>query len=551
MDKKLLARVQKQAWFHKYPRGLPLLVFGLTASVTALSVMAIERADSAARRLEMERNTTEIASALQRRAFENIAYLSAAASTFSVRDEVSPLAFEAMVRDLNSGSSARGSMGMGWAPWITAGSIPSFEAETRARGIEGYKVRPRPADPNARLVPITYLEPRTVSNLTVLGYDMYSEPTRHAAIDKAIRLGKPVLSGKVHLRQDAARPGVSGFLIYTPVFADREKRQGLKGFVYSPLRASEFLESASELIGKRPVDIAIYDTSKSLDNMLAERRHVGKSGLTLDRELEIGNRTWVISITDKRKYSLTPISVIALLAGLTIALLLTALARFITRRAADDRLVLEWLSRQAAIRTSLTRELNHRVKNTLANVLSIVALTKRRSDNIDDFAQSLDGRIRALSATHDLLSQSEWSNAPISEIVRSEMAPYMDESDNHVEIDGPEVSLAPNDALSLGLALHELSTNAAKYGALTAPSGKVYINWRLMTPDLAELHWREEGGPPVAAPARRGFGMDLIEKIVAHELHTAVDLQFEPRGVRCTLKVPVRRRNEFELRAAT
>jgi len=220
----------------------------------------------------------------------------------------------------------------------------------------------------------------------------------------------------------------------------------------------------------------------------------------------------------------------------------------VTRRATEDRAVLEWLTRESAIRNSLTRELNHRVKNTLANVLSIVALTRRRASTIDDFAESLTGRVRALSATHDLLSHSDWSDAPLESVIRSELAPYMADQDSHVELSGPEISLAPNDALSLGLAIHELATNAAKYGALGRETGRIHIHWQLVSPEVAEVHWREAGGPPVVPPAKRGFGRDLLEKIVAHELRSAVDLQFHPEGVECRLRVPVRRLSDFELR---
>jgi two-component sensor histidine kinase len=226
-----------------------------------------------------------------------------------------------------------------------------------------------------------------------------------------------------------------------------------------------------------------------------------------------------------------------------------AIGRLITRRAAEDRRVLEWLSRQSAIRNSLTRELNHRVKNTLANVLSIAALTRRRSSNIDEFTESLTARIRALSATHDLLSQSDWGNAPLGEIIRSELAPYMDGGDSHVRMAGPEIKLAPNDAMSLGLAIHELATNAAKYGALSTTTGQVHVTWTLEGPDKAEIRWREEGGPTVSEPTKRGFGRDLIEKIVAHELRSQVDLQFFPEGVQCRLTVPVRESREFLLRS--
>ena len=157
--------------------------------------------------------------------------------------------------------------------------------------------------------------------------------------------------------------------------------------------------------------------------------------------------------------------------GAILGLLLMVVGMLIINRAAEDRKVLEWLSRQSAIRDSLTRELNHRVKNTLANVLSIVSLTRRRSKDIDEFAESLTGRIRALSATHDLLSQSNWTDALLGEVIRNELAPYLQDTEKHVELSGPEVRLAPNDAMSLGLAIHELATNALKHGVSFNGSG--------------------------------------------------------------------------------
>jgi two-component sensor histidine kinase len=166
-------------------------------------------------------------------------------------------------------------------------------------------------------------------------------------------------------------------------------------------------------------------------------------------------------------------------------------------------------------------------------VLSIIALTRRRATSLDSFADSLEGRIRALSATHDLLTQSEWGATPIRAIVKAEMAPYAQDAERHLVLDGPDVDLAPNDALSLGLAIHELATNAAKYGALSVEDGQVSVRWAMAADNLARIEWQERGGPAVSMSGRRerGFGTDLIEKIVAHELRNPVDLRFDPEGV--------------------
>lgn len=550
MDRALLARVEKQAWFHRYPRGWPLLLFLLVAAGTLLSVLAIERAEAERRQLELDRNVTELSSGLQRRASENIAILRAGAALFGANDRVSPQAFAAIAEGLYTGSDYHGAMGIAWARWMTVDDLPRFESAMREAVDPDYHVHPRPEPGRTTIVPILYIEPKTPANRIAIGFDMYSEATRREAMDLAAALGQPVASGKVHLVQDRDRPGAAGFLVYMPVFEGEGAQRHVRGFVYSPFRASEFLGSAVELVRDRRVEIAIYDGMRRPDRLLVARAFPGENAASMDRRIVIANRPWIVSVSFKRARTLSTLSRATLVFGAVLGILVLFIARLITKRSAEDRIVLEWLSDQSAIRTSLTRELNHRVKNTLANVLSIVALTRRRSVDIDDFAESLTGRIRALSATHDLLSHSDWTDAPVADIVRSELAPYMSVDDKHVELSGPVINLAPNDAMSLGLAIHELATNAAKYGALSTAEGKVFIEWRLVSPEVAELHWREAGGPPVQPPAKRGFGRDLLEKIVAHELQSKVDLRFDAAGVECTLRVPVRKLTNFALRGA-
>ncbi|MCK9544204.1 MAG: CHASE domain-containing protein, partial [Novosphingobium sp.] len=398
-------------------------------------------------------------------------------------------------------------------------------------------------------IPIVYLDPMTDANRAAIGFDLYSEANRRRAMEDAIRLRQPVMSSKVHLVQDRGEGEASGFLILMPVFQHVAGTRRIKGFVYSPFRAREFLSAANELSRVQNVEVALYDSAPKPENLLAVQELAGETGMTADRDIVIGNHKWVLRVSIKNTGALSVLSSVVLVLGILMGLLVTIIARLIIRRSNEDRRTVDLMTQQAAIRNSLTRELNHRVKNTLANVLSIVALTRRGATSIDDFAESLGARIRALSATHDLLSQTDWTDAPVEEIIRSELAPYMRDGDSHVDLSGPSVSLAPKDALSLGLAVHELATNAAKYGAFSVPGGMVSVRWKLLEPELAEIEWREAGGPPVVAPAKRGFGRDLIEKIVAHELRSQVDLRFNPEGVECTLQIPVRRRGDFALRA--
>ncbi len=508
-------------------------------------VFVIERAAQQTARVELERSAGELVAALQQRAVENTASLRAAAALMTTTGSADRSQFARFAGAMADDGSRRGALGLGWAPVLDGAAVAAHEA-AQQQAMRGYAVTPPPASDAATIVPATFFEPSNAVNRTTLGFDLFSEPVRRAAMQHAVETRAPAASGKVRLLRYDSEPGANGFLIFMPVFDATEAK--VRGFVYSPFRASDFIAAATGLASARSRDVAIYDGTAEPGSLLAERRLGGMGGLRVARPLRIAERQWLIEVSDQPRSGLTLPAYLTLLFGLILALMIALIARIVSRQAAEDHEVVKLLSSEAAIRISLTRELNHRVKNTLANVLSIVSLTRRRATGLDEFSEGLSGRIRALSATHDLLSQSDWSAASIEEIIRSELAPYMAEGDGHVDIAGPRIALAPNDALSLGLAIHELATNAAKYGALSTAAGRVEVSWHLMSPVLAEVQWRETGGPAVEIPNKRGFGRDLIEKIVANELNNTVELNFAPDGVYCRLRVPVRRSAAFEIR---
>src|SRR5207253_3973556 len=147
-------------------------------------------------------------------------------------------------------------------------------------------------------------------------------------------------------------------------------------------------------------------------------------------------------------------------------------------------------------------------------------------------------RIQALASSHDILVQESWHGAALTELVQSQLGPYVTGQQARILANGPAIILKPEAAQSLGLALHELATNAARYGALSAPGGKVALDWRMVDGSGLELTWREQGGPPVAAPGRRGFGSMMIERNLARTLDAQVELDFAAEGLRCRLVIP-------------
>lgn len=189
----------------------------------------------------------------------------------------------------------------------------------------------------------------------------------------------------------------------------------------------------------------------------------------------------------------------------------------------------------------LVAELDHRVKNALATVSAIASRTQDGHVTGEEFVASLAGRIQSMAATHELLSHRQWKGISVEGLVRRELAPYA--TLTNTDINGPELTLSPEAGQAVSMVLHELTTNAAKHGALSSPNGRVCIRWYRVRNGNADsrvrIEWRETGGPAVRSPRKSGYGMEVIRDLIPYELAGTVDLVFASEGVRCDLNIPV------------
>ncbi|MDP1632301.1 MAG: HWE histidine kinase domain-containing protein [Caulobacter sp.] len=195
------------------------------------------------------------------------------------------------------------------------------------------------------------------------------------------------------------------------------------------------------------------------------------------------------------------------------------------RRRAEDR------------QQMLLNELNHRVKNTLAAVQSIAYQTLRSAASPAEFHEAFEARIMALSQTHNLLTLQGWESASLRDVIAAELEPFGGEGRAVIDRT-PDVQLSPKAAVALGMAFHELATNAVKHGALSTPGGCTRAGWEVES-DTLTLRWSERGGPPVKEPASQGFGSRLLQQGLAAELGGKVELRFHPEGLECTMKLPM------------
>ena len=191
----------------------------------------------------------------------------------------------------------------------------------------------------------------------------------------------------------------------------------------------------------------------------------------------------------------------------------------------------------------LMRELTHRSKNLLAVIQAMARQAGTVATSMEDFQRRFSARLQGLSASHDLLVDEDWHGAFMKDVISSQIGPFTDQIGRRILLEGPPLLLKPEAAQNIGMAVHELASNAAKYGALSNDSGQINVSWRLKplegTGARVQITWRESGGPPVHLPVQRGFGSVVMERVVARALEADVTISYEPKGLVWALNGPV------------
>lgn len=190
----------------------------------------------------------------------------------------------------------------------------------------------------------------------------------------------------------------------------------------------------------------------------------------------------------------------------------------------------------------LIRELHHRVKNTLATVQGLLGATARSTHDVETFYQSFSNRIVSLGKTHTLLTEDYWQTAPLHELLENELSPYNDAKSQRIHLQGPMIELAADLAVPTGMAFHELTTNAAKHGALSEPGGRITIVWDVVAGGAGRrltLDWTESGGPLVTPPQRKGFGSTLLQRVLAQQCNATVAIDYAESGLHFHMEAPL------------
>jgi PAS domain S-box-containing protein len=314
--------------------------------------------------------------------------------------------------------------------------------------------------------------------------------------------------------RDAARARFQTALHGAKIYVFSQDRELRYTFVSQPM----FGLTAEDIIGHTDDDVI---PAFSRAAIIAAKRDVLATGQARDAEyrIQVGD--------DARWYDF---HIDALRDGEGTVLGLTGAAVDITERKEGE----------AHLRL-LMRELTHRSKNLLAVIQAMARQTAKHTGNVDRFLQYFGERLQALARSHDLLVQESWHGASLEDLVRSQLAPYLGRTNSQVTVEGDDIQLRPEAAQGLGLALHELATNAAKHGALSRVRGHVHVSWKRLPPGeggALALQWIESKGPKVSQPTRRGFGSMVIEHNLTRALEADVSLSFKPEGLECRIVLP-------------
>ncbi len=411
--------------------------------------------------------------------------------------------------------------------------------------------------------------------------DLTFEPRRKAAMEAARERRIATISRSIDLVQ-----GEAGFLVAVPLFVDGN----FDGVILGVFRTQALLDTI--VIPQSPAGHQLRVRDGDLEIYLSAQPQEPLAEVAAATDLNLRGVVWTFTLVPPRRLVTTAHSLptLALVAGLVATCLVAAalyLADAARRRAGqaevarvaledevavrrraealleraregleiqvdertarlrstNEQLEAEVRERQTAQQSSslLVRELDHRVKNTLATVLAVADQTITSSGTLADFAGAFRGRLVAMGQIHRALSQMSWQGLPLSRLLELTVAPYATSADC-LSISVPTVRLSPHVARVLGMALHEMATNAAKYGSLSVSSGHTAVTAEVRTsqdPVQLHLHWRETGGPPVAWPQKIGLGTAFIREALAYELDARVELDYRVDGVYWELVVPL------------
>jgi len=542
---------------HLFYRLQPALVFVVVALVGMLTALASWYTIDQANRLTFAAIAEDVVQRVGDRIENHMLLIKSVEAHFQATGQV-PTAkgFKTFVSYLQKTEQFNGVQGIGFARYVETGPQSDQAISAELEQNYGLARAPWPETDEEYRTPIVLLEPANEANTKALGYDMYSQPTRRAAILAALTEQRLRASGSVELVQEDSQNPQAGFLIYTPYFAANSGRP--LGFVYAPFRIPDLFESALNRSPFLPVHLTAWDGEPSQTSLIFQSP--GQPSQRMDAappvlmSIEVAGRTWAIRISASESYR-PPVdqtrTIMLAIAALLLAAALAASSRSQQRSIEVGEALRQQTERALTDREFLLQEMKHRIKNMIARVLAMSRQTARSAESLSEFTQSFSARLQAMAASQDLLARTAWQSADLKTLLAQELRQLFGDNLNENKLRGPDIELNEAAAQAFGLAFHELATNALKYGSARSETGELDIWWRV-EPNAEDQNqlifsWRERSETELdaensdALTRRGGFGTKLLDATMRVELGGSISITPDAHGIDVTITVPYAR----------
>lgn len=527
-------------------------IFVIVLLIGLAMTFFVYRAEQLAAESRFDVLADDAADRLRGRVEQHVAFLRAAHAFFVSQDgQVSHRSFATFVEGLDLTTGLPGIQGIGFARLIDVGE----EADVSVRIGKSYGIErdvwPDTTD-QTRRTPIELLEPHDERNDAALGYDMFSEPTRRAAMIGALAFDGPFATAPVELVQEITKDKQAGFLVYIPARTKlgTSDVENVEGFVYAPFRAGDLHAAALRRAPALPVLVETHDVTGN-DPVLLYRSPgldttEGVGAFEDTSNFEVAGRRWQIHVMSTPAFG-SRLPSLGILALGSISLLLAAALAASTRSQIKALEVAQQLHRNTAQNLEdkelLLQEMKHRIKNSIARVLAIARHTAAHSADLPSFTGSFTARLQAMANAQDMLTRSHWQRADLNELISTELRQVFGDELSSYTLTGPAIELNERATQALGLVIHELATNALKYGGVSGEGDALKVKWQKhpkRRSDRLVLEWSERSDEPIAAPESSGFGTKLIDANIRGELGGTVERDFTQTGLFVRLTMPLK-----------
>ncbi|MER8897664.1 CHASE domain-containing protein [Mesorhizobium sp. M0676] len=532
----------------------PILAFIAVALISLTMAGFAYFATQEAARIKFEATADDALNRIESRIDLHLSLLRSTQALFDARNgEISGSEFKAFFSALNVDNNFAGLRGIGYLRLAKTGDEAAVERDMlRDRGA-AHTVYPDTTQPWR--TPVVLFEPLDPANESTIGYDMFTEPVRREAIEKALADDAQHASGLVQLGQDTgAAQTFTGFLVFVRLNVEtapdgiNASRSSTSGLLYAAFRARDLFQTALSRTPLLPVNTAIYDGTADADNLLfqSETPPVASFGdrLLVTRKIIVAGRPWTVLFRPTSAFSQPSSRAIPVMLGL-FGLLLAGAIALVARyqeRAYDAKSLLHETTEKSLLEKDLMlQEMKHRIKNSITRVLAIARQTAAQATDVQEFSTSFSARLQAMAASQDMLTRSRWQKADLGDLLRIELGQVFGKELPEGILSGPQVLLDERTTQALGLTFHELATNALKYGEAGNSVGALKVNWSFEgrgSERMLVLNWREAGQKELEAPSKTGFGTKLIDLNVTQELRGTIARDFRVDGLTVEIRIP-------------